>query len=97
MSRVYEELDPAYAAACSDVTLYSKSKGFFCAIAEEAVAIASVDEWLAYFEKVDDTNKVSAVMANKEVSIEGLSGSITFVYMYPTSIEHGTYFKGTFY
>lgn len=69
MSRVYEELDPTYAAACSDVTLYSNSKGFFCAIAEEAVAMASADQWLHKFEKVEDANKVGAVMANKEVSM----------------------------
>lgn len=66
---MYEELDPAYAAACSDVTLCSNSKGFFCAIADEAVAIASADQWLHEFEKVDDTEKVAAVMANKEVSM----------------------------
>lgn len=69
MSHVYEELDPAYAAACSDVTLCSNSKGFFCAIAEEAVAIASTNQWLHKFEKVDDAKKVPAVMANKEVNM----------------------------
>lgn len=69
MSRVYEELDPAYATACSDVTLYSNSKGFFSAIADEAVAMASVDQWLHKFEKVDDAKKVATVIANKEVSI----------------------------
>lgn len=69
MSRVYEELDPAYAAACSDITLYSNSKGFFRAIAEEAVAMASADQWLHKFDEVDDAKKVTAVKENKEVSI----------------------------
>lgn len=69
MSRVYEELDPVYAAACSDVTLFSNSKGFFGAIAEEAVAMASANQWLHKFENVDDVKKVAAVMANVEVSL----------------------------
>lgn len=89
MARVYEELDPAYATACSDVTLCSNSKGFFCAIAEEAVAIASADQWLDNFEKVDDPKKVAAVMANKEVSIEGFRGFVIFVNKRSTFTGHG--------
>lgn len=66
---MYEELDPAYATTCSDVTLYSVSKGFFREIAEETVAMARADQWLHKFEGVDDSDKVAAVKANKKVSI----------------------------
>lgn len=67
MSRIYEDVDPAYAAVCSDVTLCSNSTGFFKSLAEELVSVAETDGWLQTFEATDDGKKVSAVMENKEV------------------------------
>ncbi|XP_063838050.1 SET and MYND domain-containing protein 4 [Ostrinia nubilalis] len=67
MSRVYEDVDPGFAATCSDITLYSKTKGFFKNFAEDIVSIAENDNWLDSFEKVEDGKKVAAVMENKEI------------------------------
>ncbi|XP_028164357.1 SET and MYND domain-containing protein 4 [Ostrinia furnacalis] len=67
MSRVYEDVDPGFAATCSDITLYSKTKGFFKNFADDIVSIAENDNWLDSFEKVEDGKKVAAVMENKEI------------------------------
>lgn len=67
MPRIYEETDPGYAAACSNVTLCSNSKGFFKGLGEELVAIAEGDGWLDRFEAVDDGQKVAAVLDNKTI------------------------------
>lgn len=69
MSRIYEDIDPSYAATCSDVTLCSNSKGFFKNLAEELLEIADTDAWLDSFEKVNDGKKVAAVLENKLVII----------------------------
>ncbi|KAG6446964.1 SET and MYND domain-containing protein 4 [Manduca sexta] len=66
MSRIYEEIDPSYAVACSDVTLCSNSKGFFKSLGEELVSLADA-AWLDSFEKIEDGKKVSAVLENKDV------------------------------
>ncbi|KAL0902216.1 hypothetical protein ABMA27_000140 [Loxostege sticticalis] len=67
MSRVYEDFDPGFAATCSDVTLCSKTKGFFKDLAEDIISIAENDNWLESFEKIEDGKKVTAVMENKEI------------------------------
>ncbi|XP_063891041.1 SET and MYND domain-containing protein 4 [Helicoverpa armigera] len=67
MPRIYEETDPGYAAACSNVTLCSNSKGFFKGLGEELVAMAEGDGWLDKFEAVDDGQKVAAVLDNKTI------------------------------
>lgn len=69
MSRVYEELDPAYAAKCSDVTLYSDPKGFFKTLTDELVTLASSGGWLAneFARAAGDSGKLSAVYAHAEV------------------------------
>lgn len=66
MSRFYQE-DARYAAACSDVTLCSNSKGFFKGLSEELVSKADGD-WLLQLERADEGQKVKVVMENKEVS-----------------------------
>ncbi|KAJ0183945.1 hypothetical protein K1T71_000368 [Dendrolimus kikuchii] len=66
MPHISEEIDPTYAAACSDVTLCSSSKGFFKSLADEMVAISDVG-WLQTFENVDEGKKVNAVLENKEI------------------------------
>ncbi|XP_028033589.1 SET and MYND domain-containing protein 4 [Bombyx mandarina] len=66
MSRIYEEVDPVYAATCSDITLCSNSKGFFKGLADDLVSLAG-EEWLNKFELVEDGKKVTFFMENKEV------------------------------
>lgn len=66
MSRVHLEVDAGYAAACSDVTLCSNSKGFFKGLAEDVLAVAG-DAWLRELERADEGQKVKEVMDNKEV------------------------------
>ncbi|KAG7313155.1 hypothetical protein JYU34_000246 [Plutella xylostella] len=70
MSRVYEELDPAYAAKCSDVTLYSDPKGFFKTLTDELVTLASSGGWLAneFARAAGDAGKLSAVYAHAELT-----------------------------
>ncbi|XP_041987605.1 SET and MYND domain-containing protein 4 [Aricia agestis] len=65
MSRIYEIVDPAYAATCSDVTLCSNNKGFFKKLADELVSMAEENEWLDKFENTEDCDKVRAVFENK--------------------------------
>lgn len=69
MPRIFEEVDPTFAATCSDVTLCSNPKGFFKNLSEEVVALADTDGWLDSFEKVEDGKKVVTVMENKAVII----------------------------
>lgn len=69
MPHIYEEMDPTYAAACSDITLCSSSKGFFKSFAEDLVAMASA-EWLQKFENIEEGKKVKAVLENKEVCVK---------------------------
>lgn len=67
MPRIYEEMDPKFAAMCSDVTLCSNPKGFFTGLAEEAVSMAGA-EWLQELEKVEEGRKIAFVMENEEVT-----------------------------
>ncbi|KAJ8738071.1 hypothetical protein PYW08_000666 [Mythimna loreyi] len=67
MPRIYEETDPGYAAACSNVTLCSNSKGFFKGLGEELVSIADTDGWLDKLEAVEYGKKVATVLENKTV------------------------------
>ncbi|XP_026758379.1 SET and MYND domain-containing protein 4 [Galleria mellonella] len=66
MARVYDNIDPAYAATCSDVTLCSNNKGFFRNLSENLVAIADT-EWLERLERMDEEKRVQAVKDNKEI------------------------------
>lgn len=68
MSRVYD-VDPKFAATCSDITLCSDLKGFFTNLADEAVSMATAG-WLRELEAVEEGKKVSFVMENEEVSYE---------------------------
>ncbi|XP_072930966.1 SET and MYND domain-containing protein 4 [Epargyreus clarus] len=67
MSRIYEEIDPAYAAACSDVTLCYSNKGFFRGFSEDIVSLAEADNWLKTFEDLEDGQKVTAVLGKHEI------------------------------
>ncbi|CAG4984743.1 unnamed protein product [Parnassius apollo] len=71
MSRIYEDVDPAYAANCSNITLCSNTVGFFKNFSDEIISIAEEDNWLQSFEKVEDVHKVTAVMENKMI-MQGL-------------------------
>ncbi|KAM3956896.1 SET and MYND domain containing, class 4, member 2 [Aphomia sociella] len=66
MARVYEDMDPAYAATCSDVTLCSNTKGFFRGWSEELMSNVD-DDWLTRLENIEDGKKVQAVKDNKEI------------------------------
>lgn len=69
MSRVYEAVDAAYAAACSDGTLCSGARGFFRGLAEEMVAAAAADGALDALEAAPPAAKLAAVLENKQVQI----------------------------
>ncbi|XP_059055268.1 SET and MYND domain-containing protein 4 [Achroia grisella] len=66
MSRVYEDIDPAYAATCSDVTLCSNTKGFFKSLSDELVAIADKG-WIKRLENMEEERKLQAIKDNKEI------------------------------
>lgn len=68
MTRVYEDFDPAFAAVCSDVTLYSNNKGFFKGFVEQILSIAEEDGWLSKFDQIPEKNKVTVVLENETVS-----------------------------
>lgn len=71
MSKVFEEVDPGYAATCSNATLCSNPKGFFRDLADNLVELAKKNDWLSQeFEKRNgDAEKISAVYENEEVRI----------------------------
>lgn len=77
MARSYEEIDPAYTATCSDVTLCSNSKGFFQELGEEIVNVADKNGWIKKFENIEEGLKVATFMNNKEVSMHLFKRIIT--------------------
>ncbi|CAK1555037.1 unnamed protein product [Leptosia nina] len=69
MSKIYDDVDPDYAATCSDVTLYSNKKGFFKNLADEVVSIAESSGFTDIFERVDERAKLAAVMENEAIML----------------------------
>lgn len=70
MSSVVKEMDPKYAEACSNATLFSK-KGFFHDFTEELMVAVNEDNWVKeVLEKTPgDVAKIAAIKENKQVSL----------------------------